>query len=568
MLQSKMFIPTLKETPSDADVISHQMLLRAGYIRQVTAGVYTYLPLAQRVLRNIEKIIREEHDKKSAVEMTMPILIPADLWKESGRYDSYGPELYKLTDRHERDYLLGPTHEETFTAVTRNEITSYKQLPLILYQIQTKFRDEKRPRFGLLRTREFIMKDAYSFDKDDDGLDESYQTMDEIYHSIFKRIGLDFKAIIGDGGAMGGSDSKEFMAISENGEDTIAYSDGSDYAANLEMAKSLYSAKQNVEDEKELEKVETPDAKTMDEVSDFLSVSLDKTVKSLLFIADEEPVLVLVRGDHDVNEVKLTNFLGADIVELASDETTEEILGTPAGFVGPVNISENVRVIADNFVDDMVNVVVGANEEGLHFINANKERDFDIDAVIDLRIVAEGEPSPDGKGNLKFTKGIEIGHIFKLGTRYSSTMDANILDENGKAKPIVMGSYGIGVSRLLAAIAEQSADKNGLIWPKNVAPFHVHLVPIKYKDEVQRQLTDDIAAVLEENGYTVLIDDRKERAGVKFADADLIGLPIRVTIGKKAAEGVIEVTKRETQSTVEVRQDDLIQTLDFLLNND
>lgn len=568
MLQSKMFIPTLKETPSDADVISHQMLLRAGYIRQVSAGVYTYLPLAQRVLRNIEKIIREEHDKKSAVEMTMPILIPADLWKESGRYDSYGPELYKLTDRHERDYLLGPTHEETFTAVTRNEITSYKQLPLILYQIQTKFRDEKRPRFGLLRTREFIMKDAYSFDKDDEGLDESYQTMDEIYHSIFERIGLDFKAIIGDGGAMGGSDSKEFMAISENGEDTIAYSDSSDYAANLEMAKSLYSAKQNVEDEKDLEKVETPNVKTMDEVSEFLSVSLDKTVKSLLFIADEEPVLVLVRGDHDVNEVKLTNFLGADIVELAPDETTKEILGTPAGFVGPVNIPENVRVIADNFVDDMVNVVVGANEEGLHFINANKTRDFNIDDVIDLRIVAEGEQSPDGKGNLKFTKGIEIGHIFKLGTRYSSTMNANILDENGKAKPIVMGSYGIGVSRLLAAIAEQSADENGLIWPKNVAPFHVHLVPIKYKDEVQRQLTDDIAAILEENGYTVLIDDRKERAGVKFADADLIGLPIRVTIGKKAAEGVIEVTKRETQSTVEVRQDDLIQTLDFLLNND
>lgn len=568
MLQSKMFIPTLKETPNDTETISHQMLLRAGYIRQVTAGVYTYLPLAQRVLRKIEAIIRQAHDSRGAVEMTMPILIPADLWRESGRYDTYGPELYKLADRHQRDYLLGPTHEETFTAVTRNEITSYKQLPLILYQIQTKFRDEKRPRFGLLRTREFIMKDAYSFDKDVEGLDASYITMDEMYHDIFDTIGLNYKAIIGNGGAMGGSDSKEFMAISAAGEDTIVYSDGSDYAANLEMAKSLYTPKQSVEALKPIEKVATPDVRTVQDDINFLNVPIEKIVKTLLLIADGTPVVALIRGDHTLNEVKLANYLGAANIALATEEETYDILNVHPGFVGPIDVPEDVKIIADQYVNDMVNVVVGAKEDGFHYINANKDRDFRIDAVTDLRLVDEGEISPDGEGKLCFTKGIEIGHIFKLGTRYSETMGANILDQNGKAKPIVMGSYGIGVSRLLAAIAEQNADEDGLVWPKNVAPFDVHIVPIKYKNEAQKALTDSMAQELEAKGYTVLVDDRNERAGVKFADADLIGLPIRITVGKKAAEGVIEVTKRQDKTTVEVRVDDLIQTLDFLSQND
>lgn len=567
MRQTKLFAPTLRETPSDADILSHQLLLRAGYIRQVTSGVYTYLPLATRVMENIKTVIREEHEKIDAVEMLMPTLLPTDLWLESGRYETYGPELIKLKDRHGRDFILGPTHEEAFTNLLRNEITSYKRLPLILYQFQTKFRDEKRPRFGLMRSREFLMKDAYSFDDSYENLDVSYKKFEQAYTNIFQRLHLEFRAIIGDAGAMGGQDSKEFMALSESGEDTVVYSDESDYAANLEMATSVYTPQKNDDPEKELEKVSTPDAKTIDQVAEFLGVEASSILKSILFIADEQPVLAVVRGDHDVNEVKLRNYLGAETLEMATDEETVEYMKTEPGYISPVGAPENVRVIADVYVQDMKNMVAGANEKDAHFVNANLNRDMTVESFEDIRFVQEGEPSPDGKGTLRFTRGIEIGHIFKLGTRYSESMNATILDQNGKAVPMVMGSYGIGVSRLLSALAEQYADEKGLVWPKDIAPYEIHLVPIQMKKEDQRALAEELYSTLQDNKFTVLMDDRNERAGVKFADADLMGLPIRVTIGKKAAEGIVEVTLRKTGETLEVRKDELINTLRFLLDN-
>lgn len=567
MKQSKMFIPTLKEKPSDADIISHQLLLRAGYIRQITSGVYTYLPLAHRVINRINTIIREEHEKIDAVELTMPHMLPADLWRESGRYETYGPELFKFQDRHERDSILGPTHEETFAYTIRDEVTSYKQLPLLMYQIQTKFRDEKRPRFGLLRGREFLMKDAYSFDVDEDGLDESYKKFDQVYNNVFTRLGLNYRSIIGDGGAMGGSDSKEFMAIAETGEDTIAYSSESDYAANLDMATTLNRENHSLEEEREMEKVETPGVKTMEDISEFLDVPLEKTIKSLLYIADEKPVLALVRGDHDVNEVKLANTLNADFLDMATDEETRQYMNTAPGSIGPVNTSEELTIIADLDVRNLMNTVVGANEEGYHYINANVERDMDISEFSDIRFVKEGEPSPDGKGILKFTKGIEIGHIFKLGTRYSDSFGAEVLDENGKPQSIVMGSYGIGISRLLAAIIEQSHDEEGIVWPKAVAPYDVHIIPVNYKKEEQQELSDELTATLENEGYAVLVDDRNERAGVKFADADLIGIPLRITVGKRADEGVVEVTNRKSREMMEVKKEELTSTLEFILQN-
>lgn len=565
MRQSKVFIPTLKETPNDAEIISHQLLLRAGYIRQVTSGVYTYLPLGHRVIQNIEKIIREEHEKYDIVELMMPILLPADLWRRSGRYETYGPELFRLQDRHERDSILGPTHEETFTEILKGEVKSYKRLPLHLYQIQTKFRDEKRPRFGLLRTREFIMKDAYSFDVDEEGLDVSYQTFDEMYTKIFDRMGLTYRGIIGDGGAMGGSDSKEYMAIAETGEDTVVYSDESDYAANLEMATSYFEEKESDEELKDLELVETPDVRTMEDLSSFLNVSLDQTLKSLLFIADDEPVLVVVRGDHDVNEIKLSNYLSANSLELASDIETEEYTGSTPGSVGPVQLKKEVRVLADRYVQVMRNVVVGANKDGYHYINANLERDMPAMEFADFRLVEEGERSPDGKGHLKFAKGIEIGHIFKLGTRYSESLGLEVIDNNGKSNPVVMGSYGIGVSRVMAAIAEQYADESGLVWSKEITPYHVHLIPVSMKDETQQALADEIYTLLDEAGYDVLVDDRDERAGVKFADSDLIGLPIRIVIGKKAGEGIVEFVNRQTKETIEIPTSEILENVSRLL---
>ena len=614
MKQSKMLIPTLREMPSDAQVISHALLLRAGYVRQVSAGVYSYLPLANRVIEKAKNIMRQEFEKIGAVEMLAPALLSADLWRESGRYETYGDDLFKLKNREGSDFILGPTHEETFTALVRDSVKSYKQLPLNLYQIQPKYRDEKRPRNGLLRTREFIMKDAYSFHANYDSLDVTYDEYKSAYEKIFTRSEIDFKAIIGDGGAMGGKDSQEFMAITPDrtdldrwlvldksvasldeipadvleaikaelsnwmvsGEDTIAYSSESSYAANLEMATNEYKPSNRVAAETELVRVETPNCKTIDEVVAFLQVSEEQTIKTLVYIADEKPVVALLVGNDQLNEVKLKTHLGADFFEAATEAEVQELFGANFGSLGPVNLPEDVTIIADRKVQDLSNAVAGANEDGYHLTGVNPGRDFTAEYV-DIREVREGEISPDGNGVLKFARGIEIGHIFKLGTRYSDSMNATVLDENGRAVPLVMGCYGIGVSRLLSAVMEQHArlfvNKTpkgeyryawGINFPKELAPFDVHLIPVNVKDEESLALTDKIEESLVGAGYEVLVDDRNERVGVKFSDSDLIGLPIRVTVGKKAAEGIVEVKIKASGDTIEVHADNLIETLSIL----
>ncbi|EAA0416685.1 proline--tRNA ligase [Listeria monocytogenes] len=567
MRQTMTFIPTLKEVPADAEVKSHQLLLRAGFIRQTASGIYSYLPLATLMLRKIETIIREELEAIGAAELLMPALQPAELWQESGRWNDYGPELMRLKDRASRDFALGPTHEEVITALLRDEVKSYKRLPLTLYQIQTKFRDEKRPRFGLLRGREFIMKDAYSFHATSESLDEVYNLMHQAYSNIFTRCGLEFRSVIADSGSIGGNESKEFMALSDIGEDTIAYSDASDYAANTEMAPVLYMEKKSHELEKDLEKVATPDQKSITDIVEFLEVPIEKTMKSMLYQVDDEVIMVLVRGDHEVNDIKIKNALDATNVELVDPAVAVELLGANFGSLGPINVPENMRVFADNAVKDIVNAVVGANEDGFHYINVNPDRDFSVTSYFDLRMIQVGDLSPDGQGVIKFAEGIEVGHIFKLGTKYSEAMNATILDENGRAQSIIMGCYGIGVSRILSAIAEQSNDENGFVWDKQISPFDLHLIPVNMKSEEQVAFAETLYTSLQDAGFSVLIDDRAERAGVKFADADLIGLPIRITVGKKAAEGVVEVKIRKTGEMIEVRQDELLNTLPILFGD-
>ncbi len=560
-----MFIPTLREVPADAEVKSHQLLLRAGFIRQTSSGVYSFLPLGKKVMHKIESIVREEMEAAGAVELFMPALQQAELWQESGRWYSYGPELMRLNDRHNREFALGATHEEVITSLVRDEIKSYKKLPLTLYQIQTKFRDEKRPRFGLLRGREFVMKDAYSFHSNSESLDEVYEGLFKAYSNVFRRCGLNFRAVIADSGAMGGKDTHEFMVLSDIGEDTIAYSDTSDYAANIEMAPVEIKYAKSDSNPMVLEKVHTPDQKSIEDVSSFLSVTDQDCIKSMLFKVDEGYVLVLVRGDHEVNDIKVKNLLEASVVELATAEETKQVLGCEIGFLGPINI-DKLTVIADYAVEAVVNGVCGANEAGYHYKNVNPERDFAVSQYADLRFIKEGDPSPDGQGNILFAKGIEVGHVFKLGTRYSEAMNATFLDENGRTQPMIMGCYGIGVSRTLAAVAEQFNDEKGLIWPNAISPFHIHVVPINVKDEAQVQLGDELYSTLKNAGHEVLIDDRPERAGVKFADSDLIGLPIRVTVGKKAAEGIVEVKIRETGESFEIHKDELLQKMKNLLS--
>ena len=568
MKQSKLLIPTLKEVPSDAEAISHQLMLRGGYIKQITAGMYAYLPLAYRVLRNIETIIREEMENIDAAEMLVPAALPAELWQQTGRYETYGPNLFKFQDRHERDFILGPTHEETFTTIVRDAVKTYKKLPITLYQIQTKYRDENRPRFGLLRGREFIMKDAYSFHAEEESLDKTFRDMDSAYTNVFNRVGLNFRSIIGDAGAMGGNNSKEFMAIAPIGEDTVVYSDESDYAANLEMAQNKRTMPKSHETLGELQKVATPGAKTIDEVAEFLGSSADREIKTLLFIADEKPVVVLMHGNDEVNEVKLKNYLSCDFLRPAEEDEARKYLGAGFGSLGPVGVSEEIEILADLDVENMANASVGANEDGFHYLNANLGRDFSVTHFADLRTVQEGEISPDGKGRLKFTRGIEIGHIFKLGTRYSKDLDAVVLDENGRQLPIIMGCYGIGVSRLLSAIVEQHSDENGIVWPRSIAPFDVHVIPVNVKKEEQVELSEKVTELLENAGYKVLVDDRRERPGVKFADSDLIGIPARITVGKKAAEGIVEIKLRRTGETLEVKLDELLNSLQILLKEE
>lgn len=556
MKQSMTLIPTLKEVPADAETRSHQLLLRAGFIRQNASGIYSYMPLAKKVLQKVEAIIREEMDNAGAVELLMPALQQAELWQESGRWYTYGPELMRMKDRHEREFALGATHEEVITSLVRDAVKSYKKLPLALYQIQTKFRDEKRPRFGLLRGREFIMKDAYSFHSNQESLGEMYDKLFTAYSNVFRRCGLNFRAVIADSGAMGGKDTHEFMVLSEVGEDTIAYSDTSEYAANIEMAPVLAQYSKSNEEPQELEKAATDNKKTIEEVSTFLNVAKEQCIKTLLFKADEKYVLVLVRGDHEVNDIKLKNLLEAAAVELADAEETKQILGCAVGSLGPIGVKD-IEIIADHAVEAIVNGVCGANEEGIHYVNANPDRDFHVTRYADLRFIQEGDPSPDGQGTIQFAKGIEVGHIFKLGTRYSEAMEATFLDENGRTQPMIMGCYGIGVSRTMAAVAEQFSDENGFIWPRSLAPFDLHLIPINMKDEDQSAVAEELYTMLKRDRYEVLMDDRQERPGVKFADSDLIGLPIRITVGKKASEGIVEVKVRKTGEMQEIHKDQL-----------
>ncbi|AQQ53723.1 proline--tRNA ligase [Planococcus lenghuensis] len=566
MRQTLTFIPTLRETPADADAKSHQMLLRAGFIRQNTSGVYSFLPLGKRVLQKVEEIIREEMQNVNSVEVFLPALQQAELWQETGRWYSYGPELMRLRDRHDREFALGATHEEVITSLLRDEIKSYKKLPLNLFQIQSKFRDEKRPRFGLLRGREFLMKDAYSFHATPESLDATYEDMRQAYTNIFTRLGLNFRAVIADSGAIGGKDNHEFMVLSDIGEDIIAYSDSSPYAANIEMAEVNVTYPKSVESPKAMEKVATPDQKTISEVAAFLGASPEQCIKTLVFKADDAYAIILARGDHDINDIKVKHALGVKTAELASAEEVQNLLSAEIGSVGPVQLPSDVKVYADHAVKSIVNGIAGANETGYHFINVTPEQDFSIDQYADLRFIQEGDASPDGQGIIQFAKGIEVGHVFKLGTTYSEPMEATFLNDQGKAKPYLMGCYGIGVSRVLAAVAEQFQDDAGFQWPIAVAPYAIHLVPINMKDDTQRELAEDLYKLMKDYRYEVLLDDRPERAGVKFADADLIGIPVRVTIGKRASEGILEVKNRRTGETFEWQREELLDRIQQMLS--
>ncbi|MEG6615726.1 proline--tRNA ligase [Peptococcaceae bacterium 1198_IL3148] len=562
---SQMLIPTLRETPAEAEVISHKLLLRAGFIRKTAAGVYTYLPLAIRVLRKIETIIREELDKQGSQEMLMPIMQPAELWLESGRWQVYGPELMRFKDRHNREFCLGPTHEEVITSLVRTEIKSYKQLPQLLYHIGNKYRDERRPRFGLMRGREFIMKDLYSFDRDEAGLDTSYQKMYQAYNNIFSRCGLTFRPVEADSGAIGGSSTHEFMVLADSGEATILYCDCCDYAANVEKVTAPAAGLDPHEQPLAMEEMATPAAHTVEEVAEFLKVEPKQIIKTLIYKTDQEIVAALVRGDRELNEIKLYNLLGCLTLDLAGPETVQKVTGAPVGFAGPVGLKD-IRIIADQEVMAMVNAVTGANKGDTHFINVNPDRDFKVDLVADIRLVNAGEPCPKCNGTLLEAKGIEVGQVFKLGDKYSKVLKATYLDENGKEKPLIMGCYGIGVSRTMAAAVEQNYDENGIIWPVNIAPFHAVMVPVNAKDDKLMAVAEDLYQQLAANGIEVLLDDRPERPGVKFKDADLIGYPVRIVIGKKAIEtNEVEVFNRKTKETFNIAINDVLGTTKQML---
>lgn len=543
MRQSNLFAPTLRETPAEAEIVSHQLMLRAGMIRKSAAGIYTYLPLAQRVLKKIMDIVREEMDREGGQELALPIVQPAEIWKESGRWDVYGPEMFRLEDRHHREFCLGPTHEEIITTIVKGDVRSYRDLPLRLYQIQNKYRDEIRPRFGLMRGREFIMKDLYSFDIDEAGLEESYQAMYRAYTRIFTRCGLKFRPVEADSGAIGGNTSQEFMVLAENGEALIVYCDQCDYAANIEKATSQVKL-ETPGPVKDLEKVATPNQKTIEEVSAFLNVKPENTIKTLFYGTDHGYVAVLIKGDDQVNEIKLGNLVGGNKLYLAPPEEINQIYGLPVGFVGPIGLNAEIKIYADNLVKEMHQAVVGANEAGFHLINVEPSRDFPQVNYADLRTVKPGEQCPRCQGRLHDARGIETGQIFKLGTKYSKALNATFLDAQGQSQFIVMGCYGIGVSRTMAAAIEQHFDENGIKWPVSIAPFHVHLVPVSAD---QLPVAEELYNKLNAAGVETLLDDRDERPGVKFKDADLIGIPVRITIGPKGlAQGEVEVKYRQT----------------------
>ena len=544
MRTSQLLLPTLREDPGEAETVSHRLMLRAGLIRKVAAGIYTYLPLGLRIIRKVEQIVREEMNRAGAQELLMPIASPAELWKETGRWDYYGKELLRFKDRHERDFCLGPTHEEVITDLFRREVRSYRQLPLNFYQIQIKFRDEIRPRFGLMRGREFIMKDAYSFDKDDAGARLNYQKMYDAYDRIFSRCGLNFRAVEADTGLIGGTSSHEFMVLADTGEETIVYSDPGTYAANVERAEVLPPDDETREELRPLQNVKTPGCRTVEEVTKFLKVEASQLVKTLLYSTGKDTVAVLIRGDHDANEIKLKRLLGVTDLELAGPATVERITGAPVGFAGPVGLK--IRIVADHAVRTASNVVVGGNQLDTHLIDVNCPRDFQVEQFADLRNAKAGDLSPRKDGVLKTTKGIEVGHVFMLGTKYSQAMNASFLDPNGKECLAVMGCYGIGIGRTAAAAVEQNHDDKGIVWPFPIAPFHVHLISLGQSAGVIEAATG-LYGALEAAGLEVLWDDRDERAGVKFNDADLIGAPYHVIVGDKGlAEGLLEVKTRKT----------------------
>ena len=546
MRVSKMFAPTLREVPAEAEVVSHQLLLRAGFMRKSTNGMYSYLPLAWRVLKKIENIVREEMDNAGAQEIMMPIMQPAEIWQESGRWGAYGAEMIRLKDRHNREYCLGPTHEEMVTTLIKGDVRSYRQLPMNVYQIQDKFRDERRPRFGLMRSRDFIMKDAYSFDRDEAGLDVSYKSMYDAYTNVFNRCGLTFRPVEADSGAIGGSGSHEFMVIAESGEAEIVYCTECDYAANVEKAEMHVI---EAADEAALERaeVETPNCKSIADVCAYLNMPVEKSVKAVAYKSEKGLILCFVRGDHEVNEVKVINTCNVLEVEMADENMLVEA-GTCGGYMGPVGIDpEKVMVVVDHSVMQMHNFCCGANKEGYHMINVNPGRDFTPTYVADIRLIQEGDPCPQCGGKVAKARGIEVGQVFKLFTKYSAAMNCTFLDENGKENPMVMGCYGIGVSRTMAACIEQNNDKDGMIWPVAIAPYEVLVVPVNTKDEASTAKAEEIYEVLKKAGVEAVIDDRNERPGVKFKDADLIGYPLRVVVGPKTlAEGNIEVKARRT----------------------
>ncbi|MCD6352643.1 MAG: proline--tRNA ligase [Proteobacteria bacterium] len=546
MLFSKALIPTLKETPADAEVASHQLMLRAGMIRKLAAGIYSYLPLAQRVLQKLKIIIREEMNSIDGQEITLPAVQPSEIWEKSGRWNIYGKELLRFKDRNNRNFCLGPTHEEVITDLIRREVKSYRELPLTLYQIQTKFRDEIRPRFGIMRAREFVMKDAYSFDRDEAGAEESYHKMYQAYTNIFERCGLEFRAVEADTGSIGGSFSHEFMVLADSGEDVVVYCEGCGYAANLEKAevKPPVGLLEN-ESLKNLEKVHTPEQKTVDEVTNFLGITPDNLIKTLIFDTDKGPIAVLVRGDHEINEIKLKNLLGCEYLLLADDDTVEKVTGAPRGFAGPLDL--NIPVYADNILKGATNMVTGGNGKDVHYKNVNEPRDFKTTRFADLRTAEEGDPCARCGKPLHMRRGIEVGHIFKLGTKYSKSLHATYLDQAGKESLIVMGCYGIGVGRTVAAAVEQHHDKDGIIFPKALTPYQVLMLPININDEILRKAAFQMYDKLSQAGIEVLFDDRDERPGIKFKDADLIGIPIRITIGSRNFErGKVEVKYRES----------------------
>lgn len=551
MKASELFFPTLREDPAEAETVSHRLLYRAGMIRKTAAGVYTYLPLGYRVIKKIMNIVREEMDRAGGQEVGLPIIQPKELWTQSGRWEVYGDEMFRLKDRHQRDFCLGPTHEEVITDIVNHEVHSYRELPLLLYQIQNKYRDEIRPRFGLLRGREFIMKDLYSFDVDEAGLEISYKKMYDAYCRVFDRLGLRYRVVEADSGAIGGSVSHEFIVLAATGESVIAFCDACDYAANIEKAECIADVCVP-ESELPLTKVETPGQRTIQDVSRFLGIPVKKQVKTMIYLADGVPVAVLVRGDREVNEIKVKNYLNANFIELASEELVREIVGAGFGSLGPVGL--NLKVYADLEVQGMSNFVCGANEDDYHYMNVNINRDFKPEAFCDLRNVEEGDVCPSCReGKLKTTRGIETGHIFKLGTKYSEKMGATFLDEKGRERLMVMGCYGIGISRTMAAAVEQNYDENGIIWPLPIAPYQVIIIPVNSKDGQQMETGFKLYNELNEQGYEVIIDDRDQRAGVKFKDADLIGIPIRITIGPNLLKaGRVEIKKRWEKEAMDV----------------